>query len=389
MKLILHIGTHKTGTTALQQFLYANRQPLAAGGFYYATPPHGLHEANFVDNALKVGKTRVVHSFFRKHTELARRGGAHTILASAENFYAMSVLDAMQRREVCGTAVERDHTLIETLRALMPKGIETVHIACYFRRPDRYAESLYSQHVKRGIIFDGTFGEFFPIIKPALFYNEHMQAWSDVFDEGNCIVRLYEPVRGDIVSDFVQNVVGIGDLAQFAKMQHQANERVSRDVLEFKRLRNSTARINERDIERTILRLVDEEMQLRRSEPDHYQDFLSPYERAELLGLVQPEMQALRASHDVPSFPSFDLESAKASWRPYPGLGHQRRQEIELHYDRINGRFAFRLERLTLGSARFLRKNVPSGGVVLDVLRTFGAKHALRRWMRRIQLGSS
>jgi hypothetical protein len=216
-----------------------------------------------------------------------------------------------------------------------------------------------------------------------------MQAWSDVFDEGNCIVRLYEPVRGDIVSDFVQNVVGIGDLAQFAKMQHQANERVSRDVLEFKRLRNSTARINERDIERTILRLVDEEMQLRRSEPDHYQDFLSPYERAELLGLVQPEMQALRASHDVPSFPSFDLESAKASWRPYPGLGHQRRQEIELHYDRINGRFAFRLERLTLGSARFLRKNVPSGGVVLDVLRTFGAKHALRRWMRRIQLGSS
>jgi hypothetical protein len=71
MKLILHIGTHKTGTTALQQFLYANRQPLAAGGFYYATPPHGLQEANFVANALNVGKTRVVHSFFRKHTELA------------------------------------------------------------------------------------------------------------------------------------------------------------------------------------------------------------------------------------------------------------------------------------------------------------------------------
>ena len=41
MKLIVHIGTHKTGTTALQQFLHANRAPLAARGFHYATPPMG------------------------------------------------------------------------------------------------------------------------------------------------------------------------------------------------------------------------------------------------------------------------------------------------------------------------------------------------------------
>ncbi len=55
MKLILHIGTHKTGTTALQQFLYANREPLVGHGFHYATPPH-VQEANLIANALKVGK---------------------------------------------------------------------------------------------------------------------------------------------------------------------------------------------------------------------------------------------------------------------------------------------------------------------------------------------
>src|SRR5215208_1987446 len=123
MRLILHIGTHKTGTTALQQFLYANREPLATCGFHYATPPHGLQEANVVANALNVGKSRVVHAFLAKHMELARRRGAHTILASAENFYAMSVLDAMQRREIYTTAVERDHALIETLQSLMPEGM--------------------------------------------------------------------------------------------------------------------------------------------------------------------------------------------------------------------------------------------------------------------------
>jgi hypothetical protein len=389
MKLILHIGTQKTGTTALQQFLYANREPLAACGFHYATPPHGLREANFVGNALNVGKCRVVNTFLTKHMELAHRRGADTILVSAENFYAMSVLDAMQRREVCANAVERDRALIETLQSLMPEGIASTQIVCYFRRPDRYAESLYSQHVKRGIIFAGTFDEFLPIIKPALFYNKYMRAWSDVFGRKNCIVRLYEPARADIVSDFVRNAVCIENIGQLADSQNRGNERVGRDLLEFKRLKNRTARANERDIERTILRLVDEKMELRKVEPDYYQEFLSPDGRAELLRLVEPEMEALQASHDVPPFPPFDLESAKANWSPYPGLSQQRRQEIELHYNRISRRVGFRLARLALRSASLLRRSVPGTGALLDVLKTFGAKHALQRLMGRMQLGNS
>ena len=91
--------------------------------------------------------------------------------------------------------VERDHALIEILQSLVPGNIDVFEIVCYFRRPDRYAESLYSQHVKRGIIFDGTFEEFLPIIKSAPFYDKHMSAWSDAFGEKTGPPRLYEPVR--------------------------------------------------------------------------------------------------------------------------------------------------------------------------------------------------
>src|SRR3954451_6273317 len=266
MKLILHIGTQKTGTTALQQSLFANRESLAACGFHYATPPHGLKDANVVANALNVGENQIVREFLTTQTDLGYRRGAHTLIISSENFYAMSVLAAMQRREVCAKAMERDHALIDTLRSLIPSGIDTPQIVCYFRRPDRYAESLYSQHVKRGIIFDGPFEEFLPIIRPALLYNEYMQAWGEAFGDNSCNVRMYEPVRADVVSDFIRQVMGIGEMDHFAQSNNQGNERVSRDVLEFKRLKNRTARPNERDIERTILRLIDEEMNLRKTE---------------------------------------------------------------------------------------------------------------------------
>jgi hypothetical protein len=239
------------------------------------------------------------------------------------------------------------------------------------------------------MIFDGTFQDFLPIIRPALLYNQNMWSWSDVFGKENCFVRSYERAGADIVGDFMMNVLNIDDLTDFVHLENAGNERVSRDVLEFKRLRNRSATYNERDMERTILRLVDERLGLRDTEPEYYQDFLSPDERVEFLKLVQPEMEALQASYDVPPFPPFDPKTAKANWNPFPGLGEERRHEIELQYDSINRRMAFRLERLSLRSAGFLRKSLPGAGALLDELKALGAKDALRRLMRRIQLGNN
>ena len=76
MKLVLHIGTHKTGTTALQQFSHANRKLLAARGFHYATPPHGLQHSNLVANALTAGESRSVQTF----SQTTRRSPAGMVL---------------------------------------------------------------------------------------------------------------------------------------------------------------------------------------------------------------------------------------------------------------------------------------------------------------------
>ena len=122
-------------------------------------------------------------------------------------------------------------------------------------------------------------------------------------------------------------------------------------------------------------------MNMRTAEPPYYQEFLPPHQRAMLLKLLQPELEALQRSFDIPPFPRFDLDTALAKWRPYPGLDERRRQEIEVQYDRINRRWRFRLERHALRAASLLRRRVPVTGVALDALKEVGAKRALHGFL--------
>jgi hypothetical protein len=367
--------------------VYGNRQSLAKLGFHYATAPQGSEQANAIANALSMGEIRTVQTFLAKQMRIARQRGAETLLISAENFYARNIHAAMQGQQIVPNALERDRKFVEALRNLLPDEIEACQIACYLRRPDRYAESLYNQHVKRGII-DRTFDEFLPLIEPALFYDLCLRAWADVFGQSNCVIRLYDAVRKDVVGDFAANVLGIQDVSRFPHVHNQANERISRDLLEFKRLKNRSARFGERHVENAILSLVNEEVGLHRQEPASYQDFLSPDNRARLLRKVQPELDALQASYGVPAFPPFDPKAAKADWKPYPGLRRDRRQAIESHYDQVNRRVAFRFERMTLRSAGLLRRSVPGTGTVIDALKGIGAKRALHGFVVGLQRGS-
>ena len=143
-------------------------------------------------------------------------------------------------------------------------------------------------------------------------------------------------------------------------------------------------RLPERDIERTILRLVAKEMRAQGIEPRHYQDFLSPDRRAELLTRLQWEIDGLRTSYGVPAFPSFDAQDAKMSWKPYPGLNRDRRAEIEVCYARVRRRAGFRLERLALRSAGRLRRAAPGTAIVLDALKEMGGKRALHEMLARL-----
>jgi hypothetical protein len=364
VKLILHIGTHKTGSTALQQFLFSNPHSLAKVGIHYAVPA-SARKASRIVHLLKANDQRRIRDFFISHIEFARRKNAHTLVVSAENFYGMVLVPALHRRQPCGDLLDRDHVLISRLLASIPDDVLEPKVICYFRRPDHFAESWYNQQVKYGSLFSGDFPEFLSLIYPALRYNDYMRRWVDIFGRANCSARMYENISRSVIDDFAHGVLNIDDLSPFVTTfvttRAAVNGRLSRDLLEFKRTVNRSAMFEEMSLERKIFQLLEQSTSLKETEPDYYQAFLSPDQRAGLLGDLAEELAALQSSFGLPSFPDFDLEAAKATWRPYPGLAPARQQALEQQYRHVNRRLRFRVERLRVRTRKALRSDVRVG----------------------------
>ncbi|RWH84610.1 MAG: hypothetical protein EOQ86_02460 [Mesorhizobium sp.] len=377
MKLILHIGTNKTGTTALQQFLSINRKELGKHGIYYATPPD-THNFNSVVRAprrsmdgapswallpryhLVARQDEILGKFFVDHLVHAEREGAHTLVASSEALYCMPIhLHNPGDKNVCVDTLAQ----IECLRAAIPSSVNC-RIICYVRRPDQYLESLYTQCVKRGM-FTGEIAEFVKIVDDMLDYHRCLSMWQKVFGGSNTEARVFETALPNLIHDFLRYVLHLQESSLFAKASPRVNERLSRDLIESIRLLNKDIPCSKRTFDQRIYALVDERI----ADPSSNHEYLSPDERAGLLSRLEPSMERLRTEFALPAFPQFDYEAAKAAWRSYPGLSFERIQEIECHYKDAQAHMGFRLERVFKRIASIARRKLPFLSFVLDFVR--------------------
>lgn len=381
MKLILHIGTHKTGTTALQEFLAGNTARLAARGIHYAVPGYET-VANSIAHALETGRNELVGEFFACHFQEALRKRAHTIVVSGENFYGMTpLMMKLGRGQGCTEVLSREKSLVANLRASIPREV-TTEIVAYFRRPDYYLESLYNQSIKYDFRFEGDCLAFYEIIADMLSYKNIFQLWCDVFGARFCSAYSYDAVKSDLVPHFMRSVLSVDGLTGFHESGMQKNVRISRDLLEYKRQKNLAIPQSEWAIERKIFFRLNKNLKF---DSSLYQDFLSPEERRNLLERHASDMDALCAAYGANFFPPFDYKAAERSWQPYPGLAPETRERIESEYRCTRNRPGFFLERFTRRSARYLRGRLPVVNVIFDVARRSGLKRALLSGMEKMQ----
>lgn len=125
MKYIIHIGTHKTGSTALQRFLFVNRDQLLAKGILY--PLVGVmdcahHELAW---AVRSGDQGKVDELLRAIETEATATGVGRIVLSSEEF-----------------------EFIRNKNSLRPFFARKPTVVLFVRRQDSYLESEYNQHIR-------------------------------------------------------------------------------------------------------------------------------------------------------------------------------------------------------------------------------------------------
>lgn len=344
MKVILHIGTHKTGTSALQSFCATNRNVLLTHGVHYPLLPNRSRSFNFLAAHIAFGRTKQVRRFFARAIDAASRAGVQTLLVSAESFYAMTGLFYRLYDRPCGDYWEHERKCVTSLRECLPTGVDC-DIHCYVRRQDRFLESLYNQCVKHSPGFGGEIAAFLTPMRDTLDYSRHVEIWEAAFGTGSVHVRCYEPAAHRLPDDFMESALSIGSAEGFVSAGQRVNERLSRDLLEYKRVLNRLG-LSRADSVTAMMQIL--ELSRMMGDGGGHHDYLSPEQRRQLLAECEDSNAALASRYaKVGRFLEEAAGSDTSAWEPYPGLSVEAALEIGYRHRQLASRPGERLRTIS------------------------------------------
>jgi hypothetical protein len=211
-EIIIHIGTEKTGTTAIQEFLRDNRRRLAKRGLLY---PKSLGRAfgsqvellgvahkspwrHDFGKVLGIGCAADQHQFEQNlidvmRRELAHRGRVNRILFSSEHFHSRPL------------EIER----IRYLKDFLSPFTRRFRIIVYFRRQDEVGFSYQSTRLK-SLVDVGRLDLRLLLVAPPGYYDYAMlyENWASVFGDEAIIPSLYQEAietRGGLIQHFLHS----------------------------------------------------------------------------------------------------------------------------------------------------------------------------------------
>ncbi|MEO1191499.1 MAG: hypothetical protein AAFY02_07070 [Pseudomonadota bacterium] len=148
MTIYLHAGTPKTGTTALQGFLEANRDLLAEAGYRLPTFTKKPNHMELAAYALKADKMVPIKLTMRLGTvEAVRRFKKRFAKRFAQSVDATG--DYIFTSEHCSGFLQRPNEL-EALKKLLTSTGQEVRVILYFREPADYLAASFSTNVRNG-----------------------------------------------------------------------------------------------------------------------------------------------------------------------------------------------------------------------------------------------
>ena len=236
--LYLHIGTHKTGTSAIQQFCTLNNEKMEQHGFSY--PDFGFRYLK--RNAQRNGLWLTTYYWDEnnvRHPEVEDERFLEVLRIVNEKFKTCDTVilsDEAIWRNFYITKFMRFHQLMEDARK---NGYE-VKVVIYLRRQDSFVESWWNQIIKGSQKETITFQDF---LKDAYYLDYYgiLSAYADEVGEENLIVRRFrDAVKGPgIVADFM-NIVGLEITDEYEAETDEVNTGLYGNLVEIKRIINQS-----------------------------------------------------------------------------------------------------------------------------------------------------
>ena len=215
-RLVLHIGTNKTGTSSIQRMLLENRGVLRRAGWDYPNF-HLLHMAHHPLAYSIAGHTQRGlgpnwENGFRKLLDTSE----HRLIFSSELFF----------RTVDPAAVARYFPPQDTL------------VVLYLREHLAYMMSWYAQAIQERNL-TASFGDYLHLFSQS--FSSYLKDWENVYGAENIVTRVFD--RGSLVGkdsrvDFMQFIDGV-DVGKLKMPVDDSNLSISGNLLFFKKILNS------------------------------------------------------------------------------------------------------------------------------------------------------
>tara|TARA_B100001250_G_scaffold414623_1_gene454812 strand:+ start:2200 stop:3663 length:1464 start_codon:yes stop_codon:yes gene_type:complete len=246
-EVILHIGAHKTGSTALQNFLHENGKILSKNKIYYPDFNMGMNYHHVLLRPIcKPQKNDFIWDIgheFSLETKDDFSDYFSTILSKDFNRLVVSTEFLFLNKPFFRNIIE-DANFVEYIREVFSD--YKIRPVVYLRNPMDWVESCYVEAVKGAhTCWHESFERYFEMINDWLDYFEYLRPWHDAFGD-DVQIYCYENVissHKDIIAHFCDRVLGLplGDFNS-AKKTISNNPSPSREfiqlLLSFNRLNN-------------------------------------------------------------------------------------------------------------------------------------------------------
>ena len=192
MRVIVHAGTHKTGTTSIQMALDLNRYWLQKRGYTYPKLCDGVYNHNEITQILARGESANLGLLL----EICPAAG-DTLILSAEELFAVTSSpedwNEFGRPDYWQRRIEQLSRFRTAIRA------DAIAVYLCFRRQDEFATSLYANKILNGR-FRGSFEEFRSRSRSLFDYRRQLNSFRAVF--GDVRVISFDAIKSDLMPGF-------------------------------------------------------------------------------------------------------------------------------------------------------------------------------------------